>query len=577
MVFGKLSSLLERPPLIDSTLRPKIYLSLCCFLLLSWGSWKAWSAYQEKQQKHWVTTAEVLLEKNDWRGASVAARRALYLHKLPALDLRATVIMAKICREFEISQEVYWRSELVRLQPDSLQAKEDLIQTAIRYNSLPLAEQTLSSIPPSDRENASFHQLMATYALASQQPDYAQAALREALKREPESKEIRLNLAKVLLSYGPTSTYPEAQNLLDSLPLTSENTSEILRSKIEASKLNNNPAEALILSTTLLSTSMATFNDKVNHLDLLLLQKSPLYPEFLLNLQQESLSRPAWVYQLASKLRTIGQAAEALRWLDTFPENSRTTPPLSILWAECAVTAQEWARLKKSLEEQDWGEMESLRLAFLAKAEKELISSTNPSDSSLLQKSLALAKTNPSLSLTLGDLLSSWSWNESAVEAWWQASRSPQSKLALGKLFEFYKQDRNLNGIWRVSKTASEMDPTDLIARNNFAMSSLILGKGVDAAAATARDLYLKNPEIPAFASTFGLALLLQKKNAEALAIFQKLPPALLQDPGVAPYYVLALAQNKRFQEASSFRSYVQPSSLFPEELALYQKTDRTD
>lgn len=575
MLSGKLSSLLDRPPLIDSTLRPKIYLGICCFLLLAWGGWQAWSAYQEKQQERWITTAENLFQQNDWRGASVAARRALYLKKNPDFNLRATLVMARICRELQIPQEIYWRSEMARLLPDDFTSRENLVQAAIRHNSLALAGKTLESIPPSQRSSAAFHRLMSIYALATNQPAYAKAALREALKQDPSDPGTRLNLAKVLLAYGSPQDYAEAQDFLNSLQTTPENKADILRTRIEALKLRGQMAEALTLSDLLQNQTQTNFNDKITHLSLVLKADPPKFPANLLSLQKEAAPHSAYTYQLASWLRRMDLAKDALHWLDSFPPDSRNVPPLSILWAECAVSAKEWTRLEETLEEQDWGETESLRLAFIAKARSESSTSANPEIESLMQKSLTLAKPNPALCLTLGDLFASWSWNERAAEAWWQVIRTPQAKLALGKLFDYYKQERDLKGIWRVSKTAGELDPSDLVARNNFAMTSLVLGNGTEAAAANARDLYLKNPEVPAFASTYAFSLYLQNKSAEALAVFEKLPPASLQDPGIAPYYVLALVKNKRFEEAARSRSSVQPGLLFPEELALYQKADR--
>jgi hypothetical protein len=385
-----------------------------------------------------------------------------------------------------------------------------------------------------------------------------------------------LNLAKVLLAYGSPQDYAEAQELLNSLQSTPDNKADILRTRIEALKLREQMAEALTFSNLLQSQPQVNFKDKLDHLSLVLKADAPNFPTALASLQKEAALHSAYIYQLASWLRSMDLAKDALHWLDTFPPDSRNTPPLCILWAECAVSAKEWTRLEETLEEQDWGETESLRLAFIAKARSESSTSANPEIESLMQKSLTLAKSNPALCLTLGDLFASWSWNERAAEAWWQVIRTPQAKLALGKLFDYYKQERDLKGIWRVSKTASELDPSDLIAKNNFAMTSLILGNGVDVAAASARDLYLKNPEVPAFASTFAFSLYLQNKSSEALSIFEKLPPASLQDPGVAPYYVLALVKAKRFEEAARYRPHVQPGLLFPEELALYQKADRT-
>lgn len=172
----------------------------------------------------------------------------------------------------------------------------------------------------------------------------------------------------------------------------------------------------------------------------------------------------------------------------------------------------------------------------------------------------------------LAQLVASWGWTQEAEQVWWGLADRPDVGLdALKRLFAHYTKTRNSAGLRRVSKTAMDRDPNDLIARNNYAMLSLLSDNAIADAARIAADLRAAQPENPAFLSTYARSLYKTGDPAGALAALERLPESLLRDPALAPYMALFLAANGRSTDAARYIPLIRWERLFPEEIALFQ------
>jgi len=87
-----------------------------------------------------------------------------------------------------------------------------------------------------------------------------------------------------------------------------------------------------------------------------------------------------------------------------------------------------------------------------------------------------------------------------------------------------------------------------------------------------ARDVYKKAPTNAAYASTYAFSLHLQKKNEEALKVFDGLKPEQLAAPAVAVYYVLVLRAIGDDARVSKYLEIARRASLLPEERKLLQQ-----
>ena len=113
---------------------------------------------------------------------------------------------------------------------------------------------------------------------------------------------------------------------------------------------------------------------------------------------------------------------------------------------------------------------------------------------------------------------------------------------------------------------------SDLDARNNLAMTALLLDAKELNPNVLAYEVYQKAPTNAAFASTYAFSLHLQKKDAEALKVIERLKPEELQNPSNAGYYGLILKATGNVAKAKTYLELASKARLLPEEKKLFDR-----
>jgi Flp pilus assembly protein TadD len=125
----------------------------------------------------------------------------------------------------------------------------------------------------------------------------------------------------------------------------------------------------------------------------------------------------------------------------------------------------------------------------------------------------------------------------------------------------------------RVATRILDLDPKDVVARNNWAQLAMYQGIEKSRAHATARDLHERLPASLGLRATYAFALWQQDRAAEALALFKDAPRDQLEDPSIAACYGLVLAANGNRDEALRYLKIAQTSpGLLPSEQRLVAK-----
>jgi predicted Zn-dependent protease len=115
----------------------------------------------------------------------------------------------------------------------------------------------------------------------------------------------------------------------------------------------------------------------------------------------------------------------------------------------------------------------------------------------------------------------------------------------------------------------TKMNPADLSAKNNLAMTALLLDARELRPQALARETYRKAPTNPAYASTYAFSLHLQKHSAQALKVFERLKPNELEHASVALYYGIVLQATGNGERARKYLDIAAGTKLLPEEQKL--------
>jgi hypothetical protein len=87
-----------------------------------------------------------------------------------------------------------------------------------------------------------------------------------------------------------------------------------------------------------------------------------------------------------------------------------------------------------------------------------------------------------------------------------------------------------------------------------------------------AREVYESAPDNPDYTSTYAFSLHLQKQDAEALKVIERLTPQQLQDPGIAGYYGLILKATGNPAKANAYFALTAKATLTPEEQKLFEQ-----
>ena len=325
---------------------------------------------------------------------------------------------------------------------------------------------------------------------------------------------------------------------------------------------------AFRLAQELQAAPGADFRDRLQYLEILRRMKHADFPSYLARLQQESLRNTPDLARLVSWMNAQRMSAEALEWVRRLPPDTLARQPMPVAVAAIHESQRGWKELEGLLVKGEWGELDFLRLALLSHLNRQNRDGVN----SRIQWGLAVTKAGDRADAlgTLARLAEGWGWTKEAEEIYWKlgSGTSPQ-RWALQSLYRQYRLRGDTEGLHRVLSRTLDGEPTDLVARNNLALLSLLLGRDTEKALAWSAELREKNAGNALFVSTYAFALHKSGRTAEGIKVFEKLREEQLRNPSVAAYYGVLLAADGQLDKARRFLDLAARATLLPEEQRL--------
>jgi tetratricopeptide (TPR) repeat protein len=268
--------------------------------------------------------------------------------------------------------------------------------------------------------------------------------------------------------------------------------------------------------------------------------------------------------------------ADTLGWLKSLPAATQTNQPAAMLAATCQVVLLNWHGLQADIQNQNWGDLEFLRHAYLAKA----LRGQSLKEAAAGEWGVALNYANDrtktgqkGILLMLYGLASKWGWNSEAEQILWNlVNQYPDVKWAVPVLTRELMTEGRTRPLMQLFVLQSKRNPNDVESKNNLAFTALLLDAPEMNPNELARQVYDENSQNPSYASTYALSLYKQGKYAEALQVLQKLTPKELEDPAVAGYYGLALKATGHADKAKAYLNQGLKASLLPEERSLFER-----
>jgi predicted Zn-dependent protease len=517
------------------------------------------------RQARLVRQARNYLARSNTKTALLCLRRALNYNTNCVDACRA---MAELTEKLGTPAALLWRSRVVELDPKSVPDRFALAQTALVCRDYFSATNALEGVSQAARSTPEYHNLAGSVAAAMRRLAEAGEHFSEAARLEPTNPIPRLNLAVVRLQGTNAQDLALGRIALRGLRADPVVRCQALR-ELAADSLHCGEAEhALAFSNDLLQQTNALFSDRLLRLDVLRATRSRGFAAALASAQKEAASDPRNLFAFVTWEEGRAGPAGALAWLQRLPPERQTNPPAALLTADCQAALQQWRPLEMSLERQQWGELDFVRHAFksLALRRQGLASSADNAWGNAIN---ATGARKERLVMLLR-LASAWNWAAETEELLWAIiHKHPGERWAAVALSRNLLREGRTRALMGLYGEQSRLSPEDLSARNNLAMTALLLDARELRPQELAHEVYRKAPANPAYASTYAYSLYLQNQSAQALKVFERLKPGELEQPSVALYYAIVLQATGNGERARKYLDIAAGLKLLPEEQKL--------
>ncbi len=532
-----------------------------------WFSFGKQSYLQHKQGSRLVL-ARQFLNAGDYLNAILATRQVLLLN---SSNVGACQIMAEIADLSQSPATLDWRHRVADTEPTT-DNKLKLAEAGLRYQSrpFPLTTQILQELSTNATNVAYFHVVAAERAMVMRQLDLAHQEWGVAMKLAPTNRLYRMNLAAVELSSKDTNRLQAARTELKSF-LTDTNYGPVALRMLITDRLAHNDIEnARKFSQQLVGLSQSTLADKLQHLTIIRKIPGIEYTSQLVNLQQSATNAPM-IIQVALWMQANDMASPALQWITKLPASMRNQPPVKLIQADILELSQDWTSLRRFCIRGNWEELDFLRLAFLSRAWAQL------GDDSVAKSNWHSAMDSGSSRfgslVGLLELTLRWRLMVERQELFWALlDKFPRERWVSAALEQQCYKTGDTEGLRRIYKQLITVFPDDAGFKNNLAYTSLLLRKEQVQAETYAAKLHNQSPDDAPVASTYAFALHLRGRDAQALAVMQKLNHTLLEKPELALHYGILLQATGHKDDAKKYLAIARTGgNLLPEEKLLLE------
>ncbi|MEI7730324.1 MAG: hypothetical protein WCO56_12175 [Verrucomicrobiota bacterium] len=507
-------------------------------------------------------------QKKDYGRAAFSARKALSLNAQHEDSLR---LMAQMSQAIESPVAMDWGYQLVATAPASSNQLL-LARIAMRWEGppYPTAGRILRTVDEQGRKTIEFHLAAAELALKNRQPLQAEAYYEAASRLEPDNLSLQINLASLrLLSTNHAATI-QAEIFLKQYLEDSQYGTEVCRSLLAFTRGRKDFQSAKAYSRRILASSKA-IKDRLDWLAILQESNDPDYARSLKEEQVRDQSNPELATALALWLVSHKHATQALAWLRSLPPGVQSAKVVRLAMADCFEALQDWTGLANYLRAEQWREQESLRWALLVRT---LRQSGHSAEAQLEWNNLmAWASLRQPALAQVFRVTREWGWQpELELTAWALLERYPGEYTASAELQRVLLKREDTRGLLRLFNLLYQNNPTDTVAKNNFAYLCLLLNTNLPQAHQLAAEAYQAYPKDWRLAATYAFSLLSQGNAEAAVKVYDAIPVSQIKDPSLMAQYGIILAGAGRVKMAQYHLEKSGSATLLPEERKLFNQ-----
>ena len=537
------------------------------FALLTYGP-QAYSGWRESQL---MKRATELLAKEDFEGATRAAREVLQLHHN---SLAAFHVLAEASEKQNRPETVAWRAQIARLEPGNLDSQLNLASAALRFGQLDTARKALEHVPPSQRDRAPYHVVAGWLARAQGNDADVEMHFAAAVAQEPGNDLYQFNLAVLRIRSTTPEKNEEAREVLERLSKVTGFRAGSLRALLSDAVQRDELERADRFAQELQMSQQVTFSDYLLCLEFYKKLDEKKFSALLEKVKPVAARNPSDLALLMDWLNKNGLGGEVLKWMDKLPAEVTTNPPPAIAIADAFAEAKNWSRLKRWTRSGTWGDSEYLRLAYQAFASKQARQTSSDAEfSGLWDSAERAAGDKPDREINLARLASKWNLPAEAERLWMRVSKNtPMRREALDALYRIYRANNDLPNLYRVAQRLHESSPNEPAAAANYARLALLVDQNPAEGHRLAKETYERAPDDVNAAMTYAFSLYGLGRTAEGLEIIKKLPAEGVHDPHAAVYAAILFLDENQVADAQEYIAAARSGPIFPEEKKLLEE-----
>src|SRR2546423_1918592 len=512
------------------------------WVLLTYGP----QAYRGWRESTLLKNAAALMAKEDFDGATRAAREVLQIHHD---SLAAFYILAEASEKQNRPETVAWRAQIARLEPNNLDSQLNLASAALRFGRLDTARKALDAVSPTQRDRAAYHVVAGWLARAQGNDADVEMHFAAAVAQEPAHDLYQFNLAVLRIRSATAEKRDEARKVLDRLKGVPGYRAGSLRALLSDAIQMNDLARADSLAQDLQMSQQVTFSDYLLCLEFYRKLDEKKFSALLEKVKPVAARNPLDLALLMDWLNKNGLGSEVLKWMEKLPSETVTNPPPAIAIADAFAEARNWSRLKRWTRSGAWGDAEYLRLAYQAYSSKQSRQTSSDAEfSSLWHSAERAAGEQTDREINLARLASKWNLPAEAEQLWLRVARdAPMRREALDALFKIYRANNDLPNLYKIAQRLHENSPNEPGLAANYARLALLVDQNPADGHRLAKETYEHALNDVNAAMTYAYSLYMLGRTAEGIAIMNKLPPASVHDPHAAGYAAgLLLGENQK-------------------------------
>ena len=523
--------------------------------LPAYRSWR--EAKLERMTKDFMATG-------DFDNALLTARQALRKNQRSLRHWRLAAAAAKAKDSPEV---IYYQRNVAQLER-SLDSQLELLRLSLKYGAYRDALDTLEKVAPGATNNPEFHRLASQTYLNVGRRVAAKVHLDSLISLQPGDHKARVDLLEIKLSEDAEGKDPTLRAELEVLAREPSLRSRVVGLLLKDAIGRQEKERAVDFALQLRRESPLSSEDQELVLAGLALGDAAQADGYRQQLQTQIKSDPPAVVALANYFRTTAMATEAQEWFESLEPEVRKNPTVQEAIAAAYLEWKDWTRLDRLIAGSHWGEREFMRHAYTAYSARK--TERVAEAGSAWRLAVIQAGDNTRATSELLTLVSRWGWQTEQYDLVWKLfALMPRNESISQQLIAWEHQQGRTANLNRIYARLVQFGGEDLMLKNNFAYTSLLLDANLSRAFEMARNNYRADPANPYYTTTQAFALYKQNKPEDALKLLETLRPSALSDPERTMFRALFRAGAGDAVGAADLLEGLKATRFLPEERQL--------